>query len=275
MVAHLKISTMFKTISIRSILKAATLLHVFTSSDVLGFQNGIVGRSSQASFSPSSHISPKPLLRQSNKKYTTYLSSTNEESEPAEIGKDGPLEIGKNDDLFDIATTLFLVGGQSLLVVAAAIVAKLCKVPNFGLGPGIDFSASAIQQGFVMTLPLAVFAFVLDKVEDRFPALQDVTKATQRSVLALLGGTFKPLIGIIVATGLGLAAGFGEEMLFRGVLQYDLISRIGTIPGVLGASVIFGALHAVTPLYATLAGVASIYFGYLYLSTGNLAGMLL
>lgn len=60
-------------------------------------------------------------------------------------------------------------------------------------------------------------------------------------------------------------------MLFRGVVQYGLAAKVGTPGSLMAASIIFGALHAVTPLYALLAGIASLYFGYLYLSFGNLA----
>lgn len=159
-----------------------------------------------------------------------------------------------------------------------------------------------------MALPMGGLAVLLDLVEDRLPALQDVTKATQKSVLTLLGGKFKPLLGIVIALALGtllhvvdmcttvcigapgmdsvltvchfcttpsysigFAAGFGEEMLFRGVMQYGLTAKLGTAGSLAVVSIIFGALHAVTPLYALLAGIASTYFGYLYLSFGNLA----
>ena len=93
----------------------------------------------------------------------------------------------------------------------------------------------------------------------------------RRSVLALMGSTFKPRLGLFVAVLLGTAAGLGEEMLFRGVLQYELIGRLGTVIGVGLSSVVFGLLHAVTPAYAFLATLASVYFGFLYLHTGNLA----
>lgn len=159
-----------------------------------------------------------------------------------------------------------------------------------------------------MALPMGGLAVLLDLLEGRLPALQDVTKATQKSVLTLLGGKFKPLLGIVIALALGtllhvvdmckkyvlvrmesilisryvtfvlhpshpigFAAGFGEEMLFRGVMQYGLMAKLGTTGSLAVVSIVFGALHAVTPLYALLAGIASAYFGYLYLSFGNLA----
>ena len=60
-------------------------------------------------------------------------------------------------------------------------------------------------------------------------------------------------------------------MLFRGVLQYELTSRLGQGVAVAISSIIFGALHAVTPLYAILASLASVYFGVLYIVSSNLA----
>jgi membrane protease YdiL (CAAX protease family) len=116
-----------------------------------------------------------------------------------------------------------------------------------------------------------MLAAFLDSIEERYPALQDVSKATQRSVIALLGGTFKPLLALLTSTTLGLAAGFGEELLFRGVLQYELASRMDPSLAILFSSIVFGALHAVTPLYALLATLASVFFGFLYELTGNLA----
>ena len=76
------------------------------------------------------------------------------------------------DDLFDIKTTIFLVGGQSLLVGVAAVLAVLLNVPNYGLGASIEFSSSSIQQGFLTALPLGLFVFILDRLEDRIPALK-------------------------------------------------------------------------------------------------------
>ena len=76
---------------------------------------------------------------------------------------------------------------------------------------------------------------------------------------------------MLFRSALGLAAGFGEEMLFRGVLQWELASRFGDTVALGITSIVFGLLHAVTPLYAIFAALASIYFGWLYQSAGNLA----
>lgn len=174
-------------------------------------------------------------------------------------------------DRFHGGTAVALVGGQSLLVAAAIGVAMLAGTPNIGFGPGIAFSWDALQAGTLLAVPLGGLAAALDLMEDQYPALQDVTKATQRSVLAVMGSTFKPVIAFMIAVALGAAAGIGEEMLFRGVLQYEMASRFGTITGVATTSLVFGLLHSVTPLYAVLATIASVYFGAIYVLTDNLA----
>ncbi len=96
------------------------------------------------------------------------------------IDVDGTMEV---DAIFNGQTTLSLVGAQSLLVVGAVIAANILNVPNSGLGEGFLINTESIQSGVLTTLPLFVLAFVLDFVEKKVPALQDVTKATQRSVL--------------------------------------------------------------------------------------------
>lgn len=172
--------------------------------------------------------------------------------------------------MFNIRTTFSLVGGQAILIGVAFAVAAVAGTPNLGFGPGTTFNIKTIGYGLLMTLPLGALAYVLDRIEEKVPALQDFTTATQRSVLALLGSTFKPGLGLFVAVSLGVAAGLGEELLFRGVLQYELLGRIGRFGSLGVSSVIFGLLHAVTPMYAFLATLASLYFGWLYLDTQNL-----
>lgn len=62
---------------------------------------------------------------------------------------------------------------------------------------------------------------------------------------------------------LAALAGFGEELLFRGVLQ-PWIGRIDPWLGVVAANVIFGLLHALTPGYAVFATVFGLYLSWLY-----------
>jgi len=161
--------------------------------------------------------------------------------------------------------------GQGLLVPASLVASKLLQTPNGGFG--IDFTvidSNVWAIGALCTLPLFALAYFLDKIEHKYPALKQVTLATQRSVLGLLGRERRPLLAFGTAIALGLVAGVGEELLFRGVLQYELSSRFGAGIAVAISSIIFGGLHAVTPMYAFLATVASIYFGLLFEIGNNL-----
>jgi membrane protease YdiL (CAAX protease family) len=192
----------------------------------------------------------------------------------------------ENDIYFSWKTTLGFVAGQSSLILLAVGISAVAHTPHYGTGPTLTFNQQSILAGLVYTLPLGLFAYLPESLgwEQRFPALQQITMATQRSVLTLLGGQWKPFTALLVCTLLSIAAGVGEEMLFRGLLQYELtttpIQVLGTsslLPireylAIGLSSLIFGALHAVTPLYACLAGVASIYFGCIYVSSDyNLA----
>jgi membrane protease YdiL (CAAX protease family) len=66
---------------------------------------------------------------------------------------------------------------------------------------------------------------------------------------------------------LAAAAGIGEEVLFRGVLQSV---AGGTALGIVVTSLVFGLFHALTPAYFLLATAISIYLGWLQAMTQNL-----
>ena len=72
-------------------------------------------------------------------------------------------------------------------------------------------------------------------------------------------------------TGLvSLAAGIGEELLFRGVVQDGLAGVAGPTTALIAASLLFGLAHALTPAYFLLTTLAGFYLGGLYLATDNL-----
>ena len=61
---------------------------------------------------------------------------------------------------------------------------------------------------------------------------------------------------------LAVVAGFGEELLFRGVLQ-PWLGRIHPAAGWIGTNLLFGLVHGVTPLYAVLAALFGVYLSWL------------
>jgi len=90
---------------------------------------------------------------------------------------------------------------------------------------------------------------------------------------AIVDERVAPLFGKCTVLQLAListVAGFGEEVLFRGAAQPLLIAWLGTIPGLIISSFVFGLMHAITKTYALLATLVGIYLGWLTLETNGL-----
>lgn len=69
---------------------------------------------------------------------------------------------------------------------------------------------------------------------------------------------------------ISLAAGFGEELLFRGFLQSLFSDWLGVPAGLLLAALLFGLFHPITPGYVLLAAFMGGYLGLVWLLQGNL-----
>ncbi len=99
--------------------------------------------------------------------------------------------------------------------------------------------------------------------------IRRLVETVDRMILPLFGSCGPAEIAIIA-----FLAGLGEEMLFRGVIQAGTAHWIGGETGVwaglIVASVLFGLVHLITPAYGVLAGLIGLYFGLLWLWTGNL-----
>jgi len=69
---------------------------------------------------------------------------------------------------------------------------------------------------------------------------------------------------------ISILAGIGEELLIRAVLQTFLVSSIGPIWGIIGASLIFGLLHYMTKTYVLLTFILGLLFGLAFYFTGSI-----
>ena len=154
------------------------------------------------------------------------------------------------------AGALFEVG-IGVLALAAGV---LVRIPTLGL---VRVSVRAIVLGTLATLPLAMGLYTL----------LHVPGAPLRRIEATLDSVLRPLfadatIGDLLV--LAAAAGIGEELLFRGVVQGAAARALGPTLGVVVGAVLFGVAHAVTGAYAVLAGLVGAYLGALALANGNL-----
>lgn len=124
------------------------------------------------------------------------------------------------------------------------------------------WSPQALAWGVVAALPPLVLVVLLYGPFIRLlPPVHRAAQAIVERMDQLLRAALMQL-GMADIVLLSLAAGFAEELFFRGALQPWL--------GWWAASIIFGALHALTPLYFLLATAIGSYFGWLYQYTGNL-----
>jgi len=67
-----------------------------------------------------------------------------------------------------------------------------------------------------------------------------------------------------------LAAGVGEEMLCRGVLQAAFCAWLGTRWGLAISSIVFGLLHPISIIYVAIAGFIGLYLGTIWILNQNL-----
>lgn len=121
--------------------------------------------------------------------------------------------------------------------------------------------------GLAAAAPMFVALLVIERLP--IQALRTLRERAEQVVGQMFGGATVLQLAIV-----SVAAGLGEELLFRGLIQ-DGLSRLIAAPGgvwmaLVLASLVFGVCHWLSATYALLATLAGIYFGLLLLLTGSL-----
>lgn len=127
----------------------------------------------------------------------------------------------------------------------------------------IRLEASAMTWGVLGTLPPLLV--VLLSAQFGFKPVIRLTEWVEKNLLPLLRNASTPDLAMI-----SLAAGVGEEALFRGVVQGALTEAFLPQTGLIGASLLFGLAHYVTRTYAVFATIFGAYLGWLALINDNL-----
>ena len=141
----------------------------------------------------------------------------------------------------------FVVEGGAFIV--AVVLARVWGIALFPLteAPLRDMAIGTVAA----SVPFILFIFALSEAGRAIPLLGSVRKIIQERIGPLFASA--RLVDIFL---ISLAAGIAEELLFRGVIQ--------TKGGIVAASILFGALHWVTPAYALMATVMGFYIGLVY-----------
>jgi hypothetical protein len=158
-----------------------------------------------------------------------FSSPSDDDIESSTKTNPGAKETSIIEDAQNIAT---LVGAQALLIPISIALANFLELPNRGLGSSFVLGNAAFVEGAQWTIPLFVLAGkyscsynwtwradlislivfnpgIMKLIEPYSPALQNVTRATQRSVLAVMGPKRRPIFAVLVSILLGAVAGWG------------------------------------------------------------------
>ncbi len=131
----------------------------------------------------------------------------------------------------------------------------------------------AIGQGALAALPLFIALLILD----RWPPwiLVPLKRSVEREVVPLFAQS-----GLGEFVLISVAAGFGEELFFRGLIQAGLMAELQANTqlapeyvlaiSIGAASLIFGVCHWLNREYAFMATLTGIYLGLLMVYTNNL-----
>jgi membrane protease YdiL (CAAX protease family) len=159
------------------------------------------------------------------------------------------------------AMAVVIEGGLALVAV---VLAWLFSIPLRDQLPATNNGlVFAIARGVLVTAPmLAVFFWLVQSSRATLRRLRE-------QVEWLIGEMF-PAATLGQFALVALLAGVGEELLFRGVVQWLISEWTNPIVGLIVASVLFGLLHALSKLYFVLATAIGLLFGWLVFAYNDL-----
>lgn len=182
-------------------------------------------------------------------------SHVNAETTPANAPPKLPM--GKVVALLAAQTAVFVAFGLVLWHFSGRALGDFLVLSTVGLAQGV-----ALGAGFIL---LAWLVFT------RLPDLADTLVRLQADTYRFLG----PRLRAPAIVAISLAAGIGEEALFRAGLQTLLGDSLGTPAAIALSSAVFAAFHLGKPLITALLFVIGIVFGIVYALTGSLLAVMI
>lgn len=156
--------------------------------------------------------------------------------------------------------SLFLLA----LVVELGLGAIALAVGGMPTQSGVLGALPSAGLGAVAAVPPLLVVYAMGR--SRRPAFRELLRISRGFVRDYLSPISLPAIVL-----LSVAAGLGEELLFRGLIQRALSEHLGLAVGLIGTSAVFAAFHAITRAYAFYAFLLSVYLGVLFGATGSIA----
>ena len=162
----------------------------------------------------------------------------------------------------DDSDELFLSGTAFELVLAAVGVAVGKALGLSALGAGFDLSPASLAAGLLWTLPPLAFVGGIRILD--LKSLKEIEKITEEFARRLFLGRPNAQLALFC-----FAAGFGEELLFRGVLHQNLELLFGFMPAAITVGIAFGLAHNLTPTYFIISALSSCLFSLMFWASGS------
>ncbi|MBB73062.1 MAG: hypothetical protein CMJ75_00970 [Planctomycetaceae bacterium] len=169
----------------------------------------------------------------------------------------------------NIAPLAFLFeAALGLLAIGLGTWCDIDPLENVTIGPETLWrQVVAVGWGLLATLPMLVGLVLLRQIQEG--PLGELNQLVDKQLAPLFVETRIWELALIA-----LAAGWGEELLFRGWLQTlatrNIAGNAGLWIGVLLGATVFGLCHWISSTYAILALLAGIYLGILFIASGNI-----
>jgi uncharacterized protein len=167
----------------------------------------------------------------------------------------------------NLALALLLEGGLGLAALGVGWCFRFWSAVGMGWHVPPSDQLQSVGLGVLATLPPLLALAVLDRVP--IPSLERVKDLALHAIQQIFPRPRWWQLAAVAA-----AAGFGEELLFRGLVQAGTAELIGGAYGpwiaLVIASTVFGVFHWLNTTYALLAMLAGLYFGVLLIATGSL-----
>ena len=127
----------------------------------------------------------------------------------------------------------------------------------------LHVTQSGLERGLLATLPMLAMLGVVTL--STWQPLVEVKRQVEQLVSELFAHSNWLEIALI-----SLAAGVGEELLFRGALQPWIASWTNPLIALAVVSLLFGLAHALSTSYFVLATIIGAYFGWLAMEYDDL-----
>ncbi|MGI9458151.1 MAG: CPBP family intramembrane glutamic endopeptidase [Aeoliella sp.] len=120
----------------------------------------------------------------------------------------------------------------------------------------VQVTSPAIVRGLIACLPMLVL--MLAASYSKWSPLVQLRNQVETLVSEMFGGSSWLELALIC-----IAAGMGEELLFRGALQPWLGQLTGPTVAIIGIGLLFGLAHSLSKIYFVAATLIGCYLGWL------------